>query len=350
MEVDGEDKMDEKGGMNENDPLEKRRKVDADTAAAPTPARSQARTEAQNDIIAAAPAPARSQVRTEANNDIDAKRASLSAPWGLQELDPGGDGDCGYRAIGVAYGLSNGETVEKVITEAKKLGATLRARATAWLRQKKKFKDSFAVDDMWTTGREDGPIPTSYEEWLIATARPRRWIDGPGFAVAATVLARQILIFKFIEGRWCRVAHYEPHSSDAKAKLQASRLPVLPVFSHNQHYTSVVPATEKAWPSEWSEPLDGSLTQQADCRGAGKSTASAAPSGNFDEADRILGPARTFSSSSSSASARTLRTCATWTHSTIAKNAALNVPAEVDRQNISKCEESWRLGVPMDLR
>ncbi|CAE8584624.1 unnamed protein product [Polarella glacialis] len=116
MEVDGEDKMDEKGGMNENDPLEKRRKVDADTAAAPTPARSQARTEAKNDIITAAPTPARSQVRTEAKNDIDAKRASLSAPWGLQELDPGGDGDCGYRAIGVAYGLSNGETVEKVIT------------------------------------------------------------------------------------------------------------------------------------------------------------------------------------------------------------------------------------------
>ncbi|CAE8741924.1 unnamed protein product [Polarella glacialis] len=349
MEVDGEDKMDEKGGMNENDPLEKRRKVDADTAAAPTPARSQARTEAKNDIIAAAPTPARSQVRTEAKNDIDAKRASLSAPWGLQELDPGGDGDCGYRAIGVAYGLSNGETVEKVITEAKKLGATLRARATAWLRQKKKFKDSFAVDGMWTTGTEDGPIPTSYEEWLIATARPRRWIDGPGFAAAATVLARQILIFKFIEVRWCRVAHYEPHSSDAKAKLQASRLPVLPVFLHNQHYTSVVPATEKAWPSEWSEPLDGSLTQQADCRGAGKSTASAAPSGNFDEADRILGPARTFSSSSSSASARTLRTCATWTHSAIAKNAALNVPAEVDKilanaRNPGGSEFRWTCG------
>ncbi|CAE8741494.1 unnamed protein product [Polarella glacialis] len=322
MEVDGEDKMDEKGGMNENDPLEKRRKVDADTAAAPTPARSQARTEAKNDIITAAPMPARSQVRTEAKNDIDAKRASLSAPWGLQELDPGGDGDCGYRAIGVAYGLSNGETVEK--------GYCMAA-------SKEKFKDSFAVDDMWTTGTEDGPIPTSYEEWLIATARPRRWIDGPGFAAAATVLARQILVFKLIEGRWCRVAHYEPHSSDAKAKLQASRLPVLPVFLRNQRYTSVVPATEKAWPSEWSEPLDGSLTQQADCRGAGKSTASAAPSGNFDEADRILGPARTFSSSSSSASARTLRTCATWTHSAIAENAALNVPAEF-RWTCGECQ------------
>ncbi|CAE8653111.1 unnamed protein product [Polarella glacialis] len=333
MEVDGEDKMDEKGGMNENDPLEK----------------TETRTEAKNDIIAAASTPARSQVRTEAKNDIDAKRASLSAPWGLQELGPGGDGDCGYRAIGVAYGLSNGETVEKVITEAKKLGATLRARATARLRQKKKFKDSFAVDDMWTTGTEDGPIPTSYEEWLIATARPRRWIDGPGFAAAATVLARQILIFKFVEGRWCRVAHYEPRSSDAKAKLQASRLPVLPVFLRNQHYTSVVPATEKAWPSEWSEPLDGSLTQQADCRGAGKSTASAAPSGNFDEADRILGLARTFSSSSSSASARTLRTCATWTHSAIAKNAALNVPAEVDKilanaRNPGGSEFRWTCG------
>ncbi|CAE8584053.1 unnamed protein product [Polarella glacialis] len=260
MDVDGEDKKDEKDEKNGNDPVEKRRKVDAAAAAAPTPARSQA--------------------RTEAKNDIDTKRASLLTREVMATV-------ANYPAIGVAYGLSNGETVEKVITEAKKLGATLRARATSWLRQKKKFKDSFAVDDLWTTGTQDGPIPTSYEEWLIATARPRRWIDGPGFAAA--------------------------------------------------------------WPIQWSEPLDGSLTQQADCRGAGKSTASAAPSGNLDEADRILGPARTFSSSSSSASARTFHTCATWTHSAIAKNAALKVPTEVDKilanaRNPGGSEFRWTCG------
>ncbi|CAE8587798.1 unnamed protein product [Polarella glacialis] len=263
MDVDGEDKKDEKDEKNGNDPVEKRRKVDAAAAAAPTPAKSQA--------------------RTEAKNDIDTKRASLLTREVMATV-------ANYPAIGVAYGLSNGETVEKVITEAKKLGATLRARATSWLRQKKKFKDSFAVDDLWTTGTQDGPIPTSYEEWLIATARPRRWIDGPGFAAVATVLARQILIFKFIEGGWCRIAYYEPHSSDAKAKL-----------------------------------------------------------GNLDEADRILGPARTFSSSSSSASARTFHTCATWTHSAIAKNAALKVPTEVDKilanaRNPGGSEFRWTCG------
>ncbi|CAE8605482.1 unnamed protein product [Polarella glacialis] len=109
-------------------------------------------------LITAAPTLARSQVRTEAKNDIDAKRASLSAPWGLQELDPGGDGDCGYRAIGVAYGLSNGETVEKVITEAKKLGATLRAKATAWLHQK---KSSRTLLQLTTCGRQEQKMALS---------------------------------------------------------------------------------------------------------------------------------------------------------------------------------------------
>eukprot|EP00969_Alexandrium_andersonii_P009819 429177-Alexandrium_andersonii.AAC.1 len=47
----------------------------------------------------------------------------------LKVLDLGGDGDCGYRAIAAAHGLSNGtKTMEQVKRKAESLGRGLRAR------------------------------------------------------------------------------------------------------------------------------------------------------------------------------------------------------------------------------
>ena len=116
---------------------------------------------------------------------------------------------------------------------------------------------------------EAGPIHQTYDEWVESCARPRRWIDGPGYIAAATVLERRILVQKFLDGRWCRVALYEPHESNAKANMTARKHPVLPLFLRDQHLTTVIPCSHHEWPEEWAEPIEKVLEKQADMRAAG---------------------------------------------------------------------------------
>ena len=116
---------------------------------------------------------------------------------------------------------------------------------------------------------EAGPIPQTYEEWVESCARPRRWIDGPGCTAAATVLERRILVRKFLDGMWCRVAPDEPHESDARAMMTARQHPVLPLFLRDQHLATVIPCIYQAWLEAWAEPIEKLLEKQADIRAAG---------------------------------------------------------------------------------
>ena len=213
--------------------------------------------------------PARARARTMSKNTVELSRKNKETPWGFHTVDAGGDGDCGYRALAAAFKLAAGESPEKAKASAAKHGASLRARAATWIKKKGKFKDSFAVDDKWTEQMEAGPIPKTYDEWVESCARPRRWIDGPGYIAAATVLERRILVQKFLDGRWCRVALYEPHESDPKANMTARKHPVLPLFLRDQHLTTVIPCSLQAWPEEWAEPIEKVLEKQADMRAAG---------------------------------------------------------------------------------
>ena len=213
--------------------------------------------------------PARARARTMSKINVELSRKSKETPWGFHTMDAGGDGDCGYRALAAALKLAAGDPPEKAKANAAKHGASLRARAATWIKKKGKFKDSFAVDDKWTEQMEAGPIPQTYDEWVESCARPRRWIDGPGYIAAATVLERRILVQKFLDGRWCRVALYEPHESDAKANMTARKHPVLPLFLRDQHLTTVIPCSHQAWPEEWAEPIEKVLEKQADMRAAG---------------------------------------------------------------------------------
>ena len=93
--------------------------------------------------------------------------------------------DCGYRTLAAAFKMAAGETPEKA-TSAAKNGASLRARAATWILKKRKFRESFAIDDNWKRVLS----PKRYEERVESCARPRRWIDGPVYTAAATVFAR----------------------------------------------------------------------------------------------------------------------------------------------------------------
>ena len=76
-------------------------------------------------------------------------------------MNAGRDVDCGYRALAAAFKVAAGETQEKA-TSAAKNRASLRARAATWILKKRKFRESFAIDDNW----KRVPSPRRYEEWV----------------------------------------------------------------------------------------------------------------------------------------------------------------------------------------
>ena len=56
--------------------------------------------------------------------------------------DAGGNGDCGYRALAVAYALQDARSVEDALKAAKPIGATLRAQITSHI-SKHHFEEFF---------------------------------------------------------------------------------------------------------------------------------------------------------------------------------------------------------------
>ncbi|CAE7715407.1 unnamed protein product, partial [Symbiodinium sp. CCMP2456] len=101
---------------------------------------------------------------------------------GYSILDLGGDGDCAYRAGAAAYALASNRPKVDVVKNAGQLGATLRAQITSHLRRHAIYESTFVPDSRWTPAREAGVVPRTYSEWIEATARPQRWIDGPCLA------------------------------------------------------------------------------------------------------------------------------------------------------------------------
>ena len=194
---------------------------------------------------------------------------------GFQILDFGGDGDCAYRAAAAAYAMSNKRPLDDIRKNVNQLGATLRAQITSHLRRHGIYEESFVPDKRWTTEREAGVVPTTYSEWIEATARPKRWVDGPCLATMATKLWRHIAIFEWRHDKWERVALLSPHADFAKSSLEANNFPPLVLLLKKSHYRVLQPQPSIPFPAEWSIPPTGISFDAGDARGAGKSQAAA---------------------------------------------------------------------------
>ena len=115
---------------------------------------------------------------------------------GFNFCNLGGSGDCAYRALAAAFAFQSERDPKEAVSASQQLGATLRAQMSSQLEKHHHFRSTFSVDSRWTEALEDGAVPKTYEEWISATLRPNRWIDGPGLSTAATRLSRKIAIWK----------------------------------------------------------------------------------------------------------------------------------------------------------
>ena len=168
---------------------------------------------------------------------------------GYEFADAGGNGDCGYRALSVAYAIQDGRGIDDALTAAKPMGATLRAQITSHISKYDHFKEFFAVDPRWTVELEGGPIPTTYSEWVEATARPNRWIDGPCLSTAATKLRRNIAIWKWEKDQWVKQTVITPLPSHQQNMEDATKYPPLPLFLKDGHYRTLKPGLAHRIPS-----------------------------------------------------------------------------------------------------
>ena len=194
-------------------------------------------------------------------------------------LDFGGDGDCAYRAGAAAYALAGNRPKAEVVKNAGQLGATLRAQITSHLRRHAIYESTFVPDSRWTPEREAGVVPSTYSEWIEATARPKRWIDGPCLATMATKLSRHLVIFQWRNERWERVAVLSPHQQCPKNVDEANKHPPMPLLLKDSHYRTLEPQESKPFPQEWIIPPAGISFDAGEARGAGKTCASSsAPS------------------------------------------------------------------------
>ena len=160
---------------------------------------------------------------------------------GYEFADAGGNGDCGYRALAVAYAIQDSRDVDTAIQAGRPMGATLRAQITSHISKYRHFESVFAIDPRWTIELEGGPVPTTYTEWVESTARPNRWIDGPCLSTAATKLRRNIAIWKWETDQWVKQTVITPLAAHPQGVEDATKYPPLPLFLKNGHYVTLKP-------------------------------------------------------------------------------------------------------------
>eukprot|EP00969_Alexandrium_andersonii_P343687 15191383-Alexandrium_andersonii.AAC.1 len=110
----------------------------------------------------------------------------------LRVIDLGGDGDCGYRAIGAAVALTGGVRALADITTGKKaenLGVSLRTKCHRRIIADAEFRGFFVPvpeAERRTEALEPGEAPPcTWEEYKLRIAREKRWIDGIGIGILA---------------------------------------------------------------------------------------------------------------------------------------------------------------------
>lgn len=215
-----------------------------------------------------------------ANKQKEKSHSSLSEFENFEFCDLGGEGDCAYRSLAVAYALQDSRDVKESISASQKLGATLRAQVSSHIQKHEHFKRDFKPDPRWSEKLEDGPIPATYEQWVSATARPNRWIDGPCLSTAATRLSRNIAIWKW-QGEpghesWVKQIVIPPIPGHARNIQQANSFPPLPLFLRNGHYVTIKPG-DNPFPMHWHENPAHTSWDAGDNRGGAKSYSSWLP-------------------------------------------------------------------------
>ena len=94
--------------------------------------------------------------------------------------------------------MRNGAEPAKMTPKLPQLALSLRAKCVHELQVDKEWQETWTVDPDCTLTTEAGEIPRSVDEYVVACARPRKWMDPWLGQAAAKVLQSDILVFKYL--------------------------------------------------------------------------------------------------------------------------------------------------------
>jgi hypothetical protein len=171
--------------------------------------------------------------------------AKVKGPDGVELVDLGGKGDCGYRALAAGIAEVNGGdgTVRKLkASSVDVLTKSVRARMLAQLKATRKSWEAGWKPSPWaTTTTEAGKPATTVEEFLLTVERPRRWACVRCLQAAAVAHRVDVRIFSYIDGKWVH---------EVKLSGGARKPKVITLALHDQHFYLVEASAAKA---EWAE-------------------------------------------------------------------------------------------------
>ena len=188
---------------------------------------------------------------------------------GFTVRDCGAEGSCGYNAIAVGCALMRGGAWESVSDKCAVMGATLRVQVAMHVANDKhvrEYRPFWTADTSHTSvEKEDGPIPLTWESWLVAIRRPKRWLCGLTIKAAATRLGVKIIVvLKQPDQSWGMPVAF----GNCKKKEQPV---VIGLDEQAGHYILLVPDNPDAIPSSWlnAGQCEVTMISQNVLRGAG---------------------------------------------------------------------------------
>ena len=194
---------------------------------------------------------------------------------GWQEVDVGGSGDCGYRAVAAArQKAKKGETLNK--EQAKEQGAELRAMTCLHAQKHlERFKSFWGPDPLETSEHRNGkPAPKDIGEWINLQANPKVWICGLALLALAEKTGLVIVTWKKTDREWVRATFASKFSRHTACIAKGER-PVV-IILRNGHYTYLSPPEAVGVPRTWMNDTKDKLT--IDLTGNGRSSSHRTPS------------------------------------------------------------------------
>ena len=169
-------------------------------------------------------------------------------PLGIELLDLGGNGDCGWRSLYAASAQLKGKSPQEIKDSLDRAVRTLRVKVAAEMaKTRQQWEPFWACDPEVSEIMEDGPRPTTVDEFLLAVERPRRYVCPLVLRAAATFLNVDILAMRYDEKQtaepWVTVGVFR-----ARDRPTAHLLPILLRAGH--FCTVLLPSGFKV-PAEW---------------------------------------------------------------------------------------------------
>ena len=145
--------------------------------------------------------------------------------WVCVDCGSSNRAECGFRALGALWGRTRGFTDAQIGSSIGQLCTTVRSACCDHLEQ---FQSQYA--GLWelvkmdlSPGREGGDVPTTWREYVKATRRPRRQVDGRMLQIASEFLKRHIVVRDLRAGQWRCVVSFEPRSCKGRTESKVIR-------------------------------------------------------------------------------------------------------------------------------